>query len=343
MRSSKLAKGILVAAAAATAGFAVRSATRVRYNFRNKSVLITGGSRGLGFVLARTFAEQGARLTLVARHQSSLDAAEVALRDLGADVLTIACDIRNRDEAASAVQRAIDYHGAVDVLINNAGIIQVGPLDLMTLDDFESAMAVHAWGPLYLIRAVLPHMRARGGGRIVNISSIGGKIAVPHLTPYTVSKFALAGLSDAIRAELAADGIKVTSVFPGLMRTGSHVNASFKGNHEKEFALFSLMDALPILSINAQRAGRQIVEACRSGRAELIITTQAKAAVIFSALLPGLTAVAMKLTSALLPKTSSPEGVESRSGWDSTSAWSPSVLTRLADKAIEENNEYRAA
>jgi short-subunit dehydrogenase len=343
MASNKLAKRLLIAATAAAAGFAVRSATRTRYDFRNRSVFITGGSRGLGFVVARILAEQGARLTLVGRHQSSLDAAEVVLRDLAAEVLTIACDIRNRDEASSAVQRAVDYHGGVDVLVNNAGVIQVGPFDLMTLDDFEAAMAIHAWAPLYLIRAVLPHMRARGGGRIVNISSIGGKIAVPHLTPYTVSKFALAGLSDAVRAELAADGIKVTSVFPGLMRTGSHVNANFKGDHEKEFALFSLMDALPVFSINARRAGRQIVEACRNGRAELIITTQAKAAVLFGALFPGLLAAAMKLTSSLLPTASTPEGLECRSGWDSTSAWSPSMLTRLADKAIEENNEYRAA
>src|SRR5215510_13981785 len=127
MPSNKLAKRILVGASAVAAGFAVRSATRHRYSFRSKSVFITGGSRGLGFVIARIFAEQGARLTLVARHQSSLDAAEVALRDLGAEVLTIACDVRDRNEAASAVQRAIDYHGALDVLINNAGVMQVGP------------------------------------------------------------------------------------------------------------------------------------------------------------------------------------------------------------------------
>src|SRR5690242_20684099 len=136
MASNKLAKRLLIAATAAAAGLVVRSATRNRYDFRNKSVFITGGSRGLGFVVARIFAEQGARLTLVGGHQSSLDAAEVVLRDLGAEVLTIACDIRNRDEASSAVQRAVDYHGAVDVLVNNAGVIQVGPFDLMTLDDF---------------------------------------------------------------------------------------------------------------------------------------------------------------------------------------------------------------
>ena len=89
------------------------------------------------------------------------------------------------------------------MLVNNAGIIQVGPLEHMTIDDFEEAMATHFWGPLFTILAALPHMRGRGGRRIVNISSIGGKIAVPHLLPYTASKFALTGLSEGLRAELA--------------------------------------------------------------------------------------------------------------------------------------------
>src|SRR5436309_7591109 len=105
----------------------------------------------------------------------------------------------------------------------------------MTVEDFEETMRVHFWGPLYATLAALPHLRKQDTGRIVNISSIGGRIAVPHLAPYSASKFALAGLSDGLRTELAREGIYVTTVFPGLMRTGSHVNAQFKGKRRAEF------------------------------------------------------------------------------------------------------------
>src|SRR5690606_35973931 len=139
--------------------------------------------------------------------------------------------------------------------------IQVGPLEVQTQEDFEDAMQVHFWGPFYAMQNVIPEMRARGEGKIVNISSIGGKVAVPHLAPYCASKFALAGLSGAMNAELAKDGIDVTTVCPGLMRTGSHINAIFKGKNEQEFALFSIANALPVASVSAESAAGEIVEA----------------------------------------------------------------------------------
>jgi short-subunit dehydrogenase len=186
-------------------------------------------------------------------------------------------------------------------------------------------------------------MIKQGRGRIVNVSSIGGRIAVPHLAPYSASKFALAGLSDALRAELSPHRISVTSVYPGLMRTGSHVNAYFKGQNQREFAWFSTMAGLPAFSMDARRAAFQIVQACRKGQPDLVITTQARMAVAMNALFPTLMARAMKIIQHLLPGPGGRAGSELQSGWDSTSRWSPSLLTRLADQAIEENNEYRAA
>src|SRR5947207_4943379 len=118
-------------------------------------------------------------------------------------------------------------------------------------------MMLQLWLPYDLSMTAIPHPRRVGEGRVVNIASIGGKVAIPHLAPYCASKFALVGLSDAIRAELARDNICVTTVCPGLMRTGSHLNASFKGDHRREFAWFSLGAALPIFSIDANRAARQ--------------------------------------------------------------------------------------
>ena len=241
-------------------------------------MVITGGSRGLGLEIARILAAEGASLTLVSRDEHELARARRSLVEgTGADVLTVRCDIARFAEVEAAVRQVVDHHGRLDVLINCAGIIQVGPMEHMTLDDYEAAMNVHFRGPLHTMLAALPYMRRQHGGRVVNIASIGGKVPVPHLAPYAASKFALVGLSSSLRAELASDDILITTVSPGLMRTGSPINASMKGQHEAEFAWFAISDALPGLSVASSRAARQVVEACRRGQAELIISLPARA------------------------------------------------------------------
>ncbi len=330
------------ASAVGAAVLAGRMAGRTAYSFRDKSILITGGSRGLGLTMARLFAEEGARLTIVGRNAQTLVAAHRDLTALGGTVITVTCDVRDQEQVRRAVDAAVEAYGGIDVVVNDAGIMQVGPLEHMRLDDFRDAMATHAWGPLYMTLAALPHMKQQGFGRIVNISSIGGRIAVPHMLPYTMSKFALSGLSDGMRAELRKDGIFVTSVYPGLMRTGSHVNAYFKGNNESEFAWFASMAGMPLFSMDADRAARQIVEACRRGRPELIITTQARLAVMMNGIFPNIMARVMALMTRALPKPSETH-TETRTGWESSSRWAPSILTKMADEAIEENNEYPAA
>ena len=156
---------------------------------------------------------QGARVCLLARDEDELDRAAAQVAQSGdAGVETYACDVRSKDEVERVIAEILERHSGIDVLVNNAGAIQVGPLEHMQTEDFENAMATHFWGPLYLMQACLPAMKRRGFGRIVNISSIGGRIAVPHLAPYSASKFALVGLSDAVRAEVAQHGIRVTTV-----------------------------------------------------------------------------------------------------------------------------------
>lgn len=307
----------------------------------DKTVLITGGSRGLGLVLAREFAREGARVAICARDEQELRSAELDLRERGAEVFAVKCDLRNTDEIAEMVSLIHDRFSGIDVLVNNAGVIQVGPVEEMTREDFEQAMATHFWGPLNTILAVLPQMRQRKEGRIVNITSIGGKIGVPHLVPYCASKFALVGLSKGLRAELRKDGIVVTTVCPGLMRTGSPRNADFKGQHRSEYAWFSISDALPLTSIKAERAARQIIGACKQGRAELIITVQAKTAVLLDALFPELSAEALSLVNRILPDAGG-IGKDSAKGKDSTSSWSPSWLTTLNEDAALKNNEMIA-
>jgi short-subunit dehydrogenase len=309
-----------------------------QYDFRNRLVAITGGSRGLGLLLARHLADEGAALVLCARDDEELANAENELRGRASFVATFACDLTKPDEMARLFNRIRHEVGSVDVLINNAGVIQVGPFETITHEDYEQAMAVHFWAPLFCSEQVLPDMRRRGHGRIVNIASIGGKIAVPHLLPYSASKFALIGLSRGLRAELAKDGIYVTTINPGLMRTGSARHALFKGRHRAEYAWFSIGGSTPLLSMDASRAARQIINACRYGRAELTLSLPAKLAVLIDALAPELIADVMSLAARVLPP---PGGVGRASveGCQSTSAWSPSVLTTLNERAAEENNQ----
>jgi short-subunit dehydrogenase len=308
------------------------------FSFRDRAVLITGGSRGLGLVMARLLAGEGARLAICARDEQELERAREDLAGLGASALAIRCDVTDRAQVEEMVSRVEDHFGQIDVLINNAGVIEVGPMDVMTVRDYEEAMSTHFWGPLYTTLAVLPAMRRRGQGRIVNVSSIGGKISVPHLLPYSASKFALTGFSEGLRAELRGDGVVVTTVCPGLMRTGSPYNATFKGKHRQEFAWFSISDSLPFVTISAERAARQIIEACRRGDAEIVLTVPARLAALFHGVFPGLTADLMGLLNLLLPEPGG-IGTARAKGADSQSAFSPSWLTALSDKAALENNE----
>jgi len=334
----------LRAAGAAAIGLTAWSlaAARKRFSFRNRSVLITGGSRGLGLEIARRFAREGANITIVGRNGSSLGNAARDLEAYEGSILAIPCDIRKREQVQAAVREHINRWGGIDVLVNNAGIIQVGPYEQMTIEDYQNAMATHLWGSLYTVLEVLPHMKRQHAGRIVNISSIGGRIGVPHLLPYSISKFALAGLSEALAAEVSGQGIQVTSVFPGLMRTGSHVNAFFKGDYRKEFAWFSISGSMPVLTINSRRAATQIVEAARRGQRNLVITPAAKMAALVHGVAPSLVMESLRLTNAVLPGGDSQDGKISHPGWESRSPWSPSLATRLSDKAIDRNNERMA-
>ncbi|MEX0712959.1 MAG: SDR family NAD(P)-dependent oxidoreductase [Pirellulales bacterium] len=329
-------------ALAAGCGLGLMAARRAwleaSYGLAGRTVLVTGGSRGLGLLLAREFAAQGARLIICARNRRQLQRARDDLESRAARVLAVVCDVTDEDQVRRLVRTSLTHFGRIDVLVNNAGTIQVGPMEVMTLADYQEAMKTHFWGPLYTTLAVLPHMRWRGSGRIVNISSIGGKLSMPHLLPYGASKFALVGLSQGLRAELAKDGIKVTTVCPGLMRTGSHRNAWFKGRHRNEYAWFSISDSLPIASMSAQRAARQVVAACRRGDAEVVLSLPAAVAARFHGLFPGLTADLLGWVNRMLPE---PGGIGSRrlQGSKSRSSWSPSWLTRLADRAAVAHNE----
>jgi NAD(P)-dependent dehydrogenase (short-subunit alcohol dehydrogenase family) len=332
----------MVLAAGAVAAARAVARRRRRIEFSGRTVIITGGSRGLGLALARELADTGARLVLVARSADDLAQAQRDLAERsGCDVLVVPADVTRPGEMDWVCEHVVKRNGRIDVLINCAGVIQVGPAEHMGLQEYEQALATHFWAPLFAMNAVVPVMRKQGEGRIVNISSVGGKVAPPHLAPYVASKFALVGLSDALRSELARAGIRVTTVCPGLMRTGSHPNIEVKGQHEEEFAWFAITDSMPLLSMNVRRAARQILDACRHGDARLTVGFAARLAVAADALAPGVVADLMVVANRLLPTPADQGGDVPRSGWNSQSRWAPSPLTHLADDAVADNNELR--
>src|SRR5438034_9793780 len=319
----------------------VRASRTARYSLLNKVALITGGSRGLGLVLARQICEAGGKVALIARDPGELARAKADLAPRGGVVFTIQCDLLDAAQIQSAVRQIIDRLGKIDILINNAGIIEVGPLEHMSHEDFERAMQLHGWAAFEVISQIVPEMRTWGGGRIVNISSIGGKVAVPHLAPYSASKFALTGFSEALRAELARDNIYVTTVAPGMMRTGSHINARFKGKRDVEFAWFAASAGAPLISMNAERAARKILAACRRGQPSLTLTFAARTAILGNALFPNLTGYLMKFVNRLLPGAGGERGNQSWAGWQ-LRRLTPNWVTRLADRATKKNNEQKS-
>jgi NAD(P)-dependent dehydrogenase (short-subunit alcohol dehydrogenase family) len=317
----------------------VRRALRLgrTIDLAGRIVVITGGSRGLGLVLARALVTRGAQVAICARDADELARARQDLEQLGGKVFSALCDVTDRDDVLRFIAAVEDEVGAIDVLINNAGTLQVGPIDLLTEDDFEQALAVNLRGPLRAMLAVLPAMRRRKFGRIVNIASIGGKVAIPHLAPYSTSKFALVGLSEAMRAELVKDGIYVTTVCPGLIRTGSPRHASFKGNHQAEYAWFSIGDSLSATSTSAEHAAEQIIRGFARGDAEVIVSLQARLASMLHGIAPGLVQEVLSVVARLLPSaTASRVAVE---GKDAESVFAPSFLTRQSDEAARRNNQ----
>ena len=307
-----------------------------RYDLRGRSVVIAGGSRGLGLALARELGAKGARLTLLARDEAGLVRAREGLVALGISGVTVAtCDITDKDQVSRAVLDIVSAKGTVDVLVNVAGIIEVGPIEAMRGPDFERALATNFWGPFHLMEAVVPEMRAHGGGRIANVSSIGGLVAVPHLLPYVSSKFALTGLSLGLRAELAKDGIGVSTICPGLMRTGSPVNATFKGDHESEYAWFATADASPLFSTTAEAAARRIVRAIVRNEAMVRITLPAKMAAMASGVAPNLVSAAMTFTNDLLPRSGDVTAHKGSGSGGRVTGW----MTALSDRAAARNGE----
>jgi short-subunit dehydrogenase len=198
------------------------------------TVLITGSSQGIGKETARLFAQHGYNIVMTARNADRLEAAAEELRKFGYSVIAIPADVRDAEQVKSLVEKALAHYGAIDVLINNAGIYISGPAESFSLDDWHQAIDTNLWGYVHTIHALLPHFVARGSGTIINLSSIGGKVPVPYLAPYCTTKFAIAGLTEALQSELEPKGIQVCGIYPNLINSNFMERAIFRGKDEQD-------------------------------------------------------------------------------------------------------------
>lgn len=306
-----------------------------RFDFKNKKVFITGGSRGLGLSLAWNLIENGAAVTLAARSLDELDRGRnLLLKDFPkCRVFIKACDVTDPVSFKACLEQSITEMGGLDLLVNNAGSILVGPFESMEMEDFEAQMKLHLFAVIRATKLILPYFKSQGAGRILNICSLGGKVAVPHMLPYDVSKFALAGFSQGVGPELAREGITLTTAYPTVMRTGSTIQAVFKGNHEKEFEWFHALDHMPGLSMSADEAAKKILRAVADGKSEIVLSLPAKIRMAVGAFFPELTNKIMTTAALALPTENS---MERKTGADSQERFNQNVfftpLRRIASR-----------
>lgn len=276
-------------------------------DLREKIVLITGGSRGLGFALAQECGRRGARLALCARDASELQEACQRLSHEDIEAIPFTCDVTSQPEISSLVERVLERFGRIDVLVNNAGYIKVAPFESIDHAEYDRAMQLMFWAPVNLTLAVLPQMQKQGGGHVVNVTSVGGRVSIPHLLPYSCAKFALVGFSSGLSAEAKAKGIHVLTVVPGLMRTGSYLNAEFAGEAKQEFAWFGILGNLPGLSVAARQAATSICRAIETQRYTCTISLPAKLLIASETLFPETARSVSAAVNRLLPGGSAHE------------------------------------
>lgn len=311
-------------------------------------VLITGGSRGLGLALAMEYVRRGCQVAILARDSQELNRARARIEAYkpGARIITFSCDVTNENALKLAIQAAEVSLGGLDILVNNAGAITVGPLAAMDEEDFRAQMNLHLHAVVNSCKFALPALRRSKGKRIVNICSMGGKMAVPHMLPYDSSKFALSGFSQGLAAEVAGEGISVTTIYPAVMRTGSPMQAVFKGDAEKEFAWFAAADNLPGFSLAADSAAKKIVASAHQRDSELVLSIPGRARNVLAAIFPETSASLLALLAGLMPKGDSHmhrTGADSRALFDSSPwFWPLRRLAKISEKRWNQKPKHNA-
>jgi len=264
--------------------------------FHDRVVLITGASSGIGRDLALAFAKMGAKVAMMARRKSLLDALADEIIAAGGDALPLAADVTRRTEVRDAADRTLAHFGRIDILINSAGIAIPDRVETMPPEDLERMMSVNLMGTLHTMQAVLPSMRAAGAGSIVNIASLAGRRGMPTLGAYCATKFAVVGLTEALRVELYGSGIRLSLVMPGVIDTpmvhgASDIQsvAAAAGN----VPLKLIPDSLPAMP--TQWVTWAVIAAVVLGLAEVDVPPGAVVMEKIAALFPGLTDAVLAL------------------------------------------------
>lgn len=306
-----------------------------------ETVLITGGARGLGLIFAELYASRGARVAICSRTSEDV---EVALEQLKehyphARVAGYVTDVSHEDEVRTLVSNVVRDLGPIDILVNNAGVILSAPFDKTTLGDFRSALDSNLWGMVHATLAVLPAMRARRKGKILNITSLGGVLPVPHLSVYTTSKYAAVGFSTSVALAARDYGVTVTTAIPALIRTGSFLHARFKGDHAREFGLFTRASTSPVFSKSATAAASAMMKACDQGKPYAVIGWSAKFGRILFALFPNLLTRILIAVERRLPHGDGPGAELPLEGHEINAGLKTKPASILGQKAAEKWNE----
>lgn len=251
--------------------------------FRDKAVLITGASSGIGEDVALGFARQGARVALLARRKERLEDLASRITLAGGSAVAISCDVTKRAALDEAIEQVNRSFGRIDILVNSAGVLIPDPVEKIKPRDLEHMMNVNLYGALHTIQAVIPIMRRQGAGSIINIASLAGRRGISPLGGYCATKFAMVGLTEALRMELFGTGIRVSLVMPGVIDTPMTTEARMASSELEAIPLPSFFK-LPVRWVTWA-----VLAAAAFGLTEVDVPPGAAVAEKLASLFPGMT------------------------------------------------------
>jgi len=185
----------------------------------NKVAIVTGGNRGIGVGIVRSLADAGADIVIAARNSEQCEQVAAEVRAGGRKAIAVGTDVTQADQVQALVDRTVAEFGGFDILVNNSGVLSISNVEELSEADFDQVMAVNVKGVFLCSKAAIPHLKSRGAGRIINVSSVAGKCGFPGTAHYCASKYAVNGFTNALAKELALDNITVNAICPGIVWT----------------------------------------------------------------------------------------------------------------------------